>query len=47
MRRRGVQLLLDRKSLRTACIYTHVARNFLQKTASPLDTLPASKGQEV
>ena len=44
---RTIQLLLGHKSLRTTCTYTHVARNFLQKTASPLDTLPGSMGQEV
>lgn len=44
---RKIQLLLGHKSLRTTCTYTHVARNFLQQTTSPLDTLPGSMGQEV
>ena len=39
---RTIQLLLGHRSLRTTCIYTHVARNFLQQTSSPLDTLTAS-----
>lgn len=43
---RKIQLLLGHKSLRTTCTYTHVARNFLQQTAGPLDTLPGSIGQE-
>ncbi len=36
---RKIQFLLGHKSLRSTCTYTHVARNFLQKTTSPLDTL--------
>lgn len=43
---RKIQLLLGHKSLRTTCTYTHVARNFLQQTTSPLDTLVGSLGQE-
>jgi len=43
---RKIQLLLGHRSLRTICTYTHVARNFLQQTASPLDTLPASLAKE-
>lgn len=36
---RKIQFLLGHKSLRSTCTYTHVARNFLQQTPSPLDTL--------
>jgi len=36
---RKIQFLLGHKSLRSTCTYTHVARDFLQKTTSPLDTL--------
>ena len=43
---RKIQLLLGHRSLRTTCKYTHVARNFLQQTDSPLDTLPASLSKE-
>lgn len=43
---RKIQLLLGHRSLRTTCTYTHVARNFLQQTASPLDTLPGSLSKE-
>ncbi len=36
---RKIQFLLGHKSLQSTCTYTHVARDFLQKTTSPLDTL--------
>jgi len=36
---RKIQFLLGHKNLRSTCTYTHVARNFLQQTPSPLDTL--------
>lgn len=36
---RGVQLLLGHRNLSTTAIYTHVAKNFINETPSPLDTL--------
>ncbi|MBI4872879.1 MAG: site-specific integrase [Candidatus Riflebacteria bacterium] len=36
-----IQRLLGHRSLRSTEIYTHVASDFLQRTASPLDRLPA------
>lgn len=38
-----IQKLLGHRSLRSTEIYTHVAKNYLQQTASPLDVLPAAK----
>jgi site-specific recombinase XerD len=38
-----IQRLLGHRSLRSTEIYTHVAKNYLQQTASPLDVLPAAK----
>ena len=37
---RKIQLLLGHRSLRSTQIYTHVARDFLEDTPSPLDILP-------
>lgn len=37
---RKIQLLLGHRSLRSTEVYTHVARNFVQHTRSPLDLLP-------
>lgn len=37
---RAIQKLLGHRSLRSTEIYTHVAKNYLQETPSPLDTLP-------
>jgi len=37
---RKVQLLLGHRSLQTTQIYTHVARDYLEDTPSPLDILP-------
>jgi integrase/recombinase XerD len=37
---RVIQLLLGHRSVRTTEIYTHVARNYVQGTPSPLDQLP-------
>ena len=39
---RRVQLLLGHRSLRSTQIYTHVTRDDLRDTPSPLDLLPAS-----
>ncbi len=39
---RKIQLLVGHRSLRSTQIYTHVARNDLNGTPSPLDLLPAS-----
>ena len=39
---RRIQLLLGHRSLRSTQIYTHVARNDLNGTPSPLDLLPDS-----
>jgi site-specific recombinase XerD len=39
---RKIQLLLGHRSLRSTQIYTHVARNDLDDTPSPLDLLPDS-----
>ncbi|MGH9363211.1 MAG: tyrosine-type recombinase/integrase [Thermoanaerobaculia bacterium] len=35
-----IQRLLGHRSLRSTEIYTHVAKNYLHETPSPLDTLP-------
>jgi len=37
---RKIQLLLGHRSLRSTQIYTHVARDYLKDTPSPLDILP-------
>lgn len=37
---RAIQLLLGHRSLRSTQIYTHVARDYLGDTPSPLDILP-------
>jgi len=37
---RKIQLLLGHRSLRSTQIYTHVARDFVEGTPSPLDILP-------
>jgi site-specific recombinase XerD len=37
---RKIQLLLGHRSLRSTQIYTHVARDYLEDTPSPLDILP-------
>ena len=37
---RTIQLLLGHRSLRSTQIYTHVARDYLGDTPSPLDILP-------
>ena len=34
-----IQRLLGHKSLRSTEVYTHVARNYVADTASPLDSL--------
>jgi site-specific recombinase XerD len=38
-----IQKLLGHRSLRSTEIYTHVAKNYLQETPSPLDILPDPK----
>jgi len=40
---RVIQKLLGHRSLRSTEIYTHVAKNYLEKTPSPLDLLPDPK----
>jgi integrase/recombinase XerD len=40
---RVIQKLLGHRSLRSTEIYTHVAKNYLEKTPSPLDILPDPK----
>jgi integrase/recombinase XerD len=40
---RVIQKLLGHRSLRSTEIYTHVAKNYLQETPSPLDILPDPK----
>lgn len=40
---RVIQKLLGHQSLRSTEIYTHVAKNYLQETSSPLDILPDPK----
>ena len=37
---RKIQLLLGHRSLQSTQVYTHVARDFLEDTPSPLDILP-------
>ena len=37
---RKIQLLLGHRSLRSTQVYTHVARDYLDNTPSPLDILP-------
>ena len=37
---RKIQLLLGHRSLQSTQIYTHVARDYLEDTPSPLDILP-------
>ena len=37
---RKIQLLLGHRSLQSTQIYTHVARDYLDNTPSPLDILP-------
>lgn len=44
---RVIQMLLGHSSLRSTEIYTHVAKNYLQETISPLDALPGLKAQKV
>jgi len=39
---RRIQLLMGHKSLRTTAIYLHVAKNYINDTPSPLDTLPGA-----
>jgi site-specific recombinase XerD len=40
---RVIQKLLGHRSLRSTEIYTHVAKNYLHETPSPLDVLPDAK----
>ena len=40
---RKIQILLGHSSLRSTQVYTHVARDFLDQTPSPLDLLPDLK----
>lgn len=40
---RVIQKLLGHRSLRSTEIYTHVAKNYLQETSSPLEVLPDLK----
>ncbi len=42
---RTIQMLLGHKSLNSTAIYTHVARNLLGRTPSPLDVLAAMAPQ--
>lgn len=42
---REIQLLLGHRSLNSTAIYTHVARNTVAASASPLDGLPDQKEQ--
>ena len=37
---RKIQLLLGHRSLRSTQVYTHVAKDYLDNTPSPLDILP-------
>ena len=43
---RVIQKLLGHRSLRTTAIYTHVARTYINDTASPLDSLFSQDNQE-
>ncbi len=40
---RIIQLLLGHKNIKTTTIYTHIAKNYISETPSPLDTLLSSK----
>jgi len=42
---RVIQKLLGHNSLRATAIYTHVAADFINKTKSPLDSLPANAAE--
>jgi len=43
---RVIQLLLGHTSLRTTARYTHVAKNYINATPSPLDTLDIENKRE-
>ena len=43
---RVIQFLLGHRNVKTTTIYTHIAKNYINETPSPLDTLLLSKMED-